>query len=309
MKIAVYGAGGIGGYFGGQLASAGADVHLIARGSHLAAIQEDGLHIESIHGDFHVNLPATDDPAEIGECDYVLVCVKSFDTEAIIEKLGPLLGSETAVISLQNGVDNERKLAAEIGEEHVMGGLAYIFSTISEPGHVQHADGPARIIFGEIDGTRSNRAERLRRLCKRADGMEGVHSADIWIDLWEKFMFICAQAGSTAAIRLPIDEIRDVDESWKLFCGLLEEARDVAVAEGVEVTDTALEEWIKFAKNLDEGTYSSLYHDMVNGNRMELEALHGTLVRKADEHDISVPWTRSVYAVLYPWAVRNAPDQ
>ena len=127
MKIAIYGAGGVGGYFGGRLAQAGGDVHLIARGDHLDAIQRDGLRVKSVHGDFDVDVPATDDPGEIGVCDYVLFTVKSFDTEDAAGELHSLLDDDTAVISLQNGLDNEEKLAAEIGREHVMGGVAYIF--------------------------------------------------------------------------------------------------------------------------------------------------------------------------------------
>lgn len=305
MKIAVYGAGGVGAYFGGRLAQAGADVHLIARGEHLEALKGNGLDVESIHGDFGVDLHATDDPTDIGECEYVLFCVKSFDTESAARDMEPLLGDETAVISLQNGVDNEEKLVSVIGREHVMGGIAYIFSTISEPGSIAHTDGPARIIYGELDGDRSDRAERFDDLCERADGMEGVLSDDIWTDIWNKYALISAVSGVTAAIRLPIGAIRDVDESRELFVDLLSEVQRVADAEGVEVTDEVLEEWIEFIGDLDRDTYSSLHYDMTNGKRMELEALQGTVVRKADEHGIDVPRSRTVYSILKPWAARN----
>jgi 2-dehydropantoate 2-reductase len=305
MRIAIYGAGGVGGYFGGRLAEAGADVHLIARGDHLNAIQNKGLNVESIHGDFDIDIHATDEPAEIGECDYVLICVKSYDTAQVAQQLDPLIGENTAVISLQNGVDNEETLATEIGRDHVMGGVVYIFSTISKPGKIEHIDGPARIIFGELDGKRSERAERFKQMCNRSDGVESILSVNIWSELWEKFMFICAQAGATAAIRLPIGEIRSTDESWALYCDLLEEVSDVAKADGIQLSDSTLNEWISFAQDLDDGTYSSLHYDMTNGKRMELEAFHGTVVRKADEHDVDVPRSRSVYAILRPWAVRN----
>lgn len=305
MKITVYGAGGVGAYFGGRLAQAGADVHLIARGNHLEALQEDGLEVESIHGDFSVDLPATYEPADIGESDVVLFCVKSFDTRSAARKLEPLLGDDTAVISLQNGVDNEEKLVDEIGREHVMGGVAYIFSTIGEPGVIEHTDGPARIIYGELDGSRSERVERFHELCEQANGMEGVLSEDIWTDLWNKYTFISAMSGVTAAIRLPIGNIREVDESWDLFRGILDEVKDVAAAEGVDVTEDVIADWIEFAQDLDHDTYSSLHYDMTNGKRMELGALQGTVVRKADEHDIAVPQSRAVYSILRPWAVKN----
>lgn len=305
MKIAVYGAGGVGAYFGGRLAQAGADVHLIARGEHLEALEEDGLDVESVHGDFSLDLPATSDPADVGECDVVLFCVKSFDTRTAAENIDPLLGDETAVLSLQNGVENEEHLADEIGESNVLGGVAYIFSTIGDPGTIEHTDGPARIIYGELDGTRSDRVERFHELCERAPGMEGVLSEDIWTELWNKFTFISAMSGATAAIRLPIGAIREVEDSWDFFVGLLEEVRDVAAAEGVHVDEDVVDEWIDFARDLDYDTHSSLHYDMTNGKRMELDALQGTVVRKADEHDAEVPRSRAVYSILRPWAAKN----
>ena len=134
MRIAVYGAGGVGGYFGGRLARAGAEVHFIARGAHLQALRERGLTVRSVRGDFEVQAPATDDPAEVGSCDFVLFCVKTFDTDAAAARLGPLIGAGTAVVSLQNGVENEEKLARAVGDDHVMGGAAFIFAEIAGPG-------------------------------------------------------------------------------------------------------------------------------------------------------------------------------
>ena len=161
MRVAVYGAGDVGACFGGRLARAGADVHLIARGDHLDALRGDGLRVESVDGDFSADLPATDDPADIGRCDVVLFSVKPLDTAAAAREFGPLLGDDTAVVSLQNGLDNEETLVAEIGQEHVMGGVAHIFSTIAEPSVVEHTGSPTSFTFGELDGTRSDRAERF----------------------------------------------------------------------------------------------------------------------------------------------------
>ncbi len=148
----MFGAGGVGGYFGGRLALAGEDVRFIARGSHLRALRERGLRVRSVRGDFEVSPFVSDDPKELGACDYVLLCVKSFDTVDAVGELGPLLGPGTAVVSLQNGVDNEETVAARIGWDHVMGGVAFIFSTIAEPGVIQDTGGPARIVIGEWDG-------------------------------------------------------------------------------------------------------------------------------------------------------------
>ena len=303
-SIAVFGAGGIGGYFGGRFAQAGADVLLIARGAHLTALRERGLRVESIHGDFEVDLSATDDPAEIGPVDYVLVTVKSFDTTATARALDPLLHDETAVISLQNGVDNEEKLAREIDAEHVLGGVAYIFSTIGDPGVIEHTSGPARIIFGELDGARSECAERFLELCTQAD-IDAELSTDIQRDMWEKFAFICAQSGMTAATRLPIGAIREVPESWVMFRELLEDVVAVAEAEGVDVSDDLIDRWLEFATDLDADSYSSLHYDMTHEKRMELKTFHGTIVRLADDYDLPVSMSRAVYSILRPWAVRN----
>lgn len=303
VKIAVYGAGGVGAYFGGRLAEAGADVHLIARGEHLDALRRDGLDVRSIHGDFHVDLPATDDPEEIGPCDFVLFCVKSFDTEAAAERTHALLGERTGVLSLQNGLDNEPTLKAELGREHVMGGVAYIFSTIAEPGAIAHTGGPARVVFGELDGRRTERGERLLDACERAD-IDAELSEAIHRELWRKAAFICAQAGTTAAVRLPIGEIRNTDSTWAMYRRLIEEVVAVGEASGIDL-DGVVDEWLSFAADLDEESYSSLHYDMTHGKRMELEALHGAVVRRADDHDVEVPTTEAIYAVLEPWARRN----
>lgn len=305
VTVAIYGAGGIGGYFGGRLAQAGADVHLIARGDHLNALHQDGLQVASIYGDFKVDLPVTEDPAEIGPCDYVLFTVKSFDTEAAARELHPLLHDDTAVISLQNGLDNEEKLVTEIGKEHVMGGLAYIFSTIAEPGVIEHTGGPTSITFGELDGARSDRAERLLEWCDRADGISAELSEAIQTDLWEKAAFICAQAGMTATVRLPVGEIRNQRESWDMYRRIVEEVIQVGRASGVELPDGAVTQWMEFAADLDADAYSSLHYDMIHDKPMELEGLHGAVVRRGQEYEIPVPMNEAVYAILQPWAQRN----
>lgn len=306
MKVAVYGAGGVGAYFGGRLAQADADVHLIARGDHLDALQRDGLRVESVSGDFSMELPATDDPADVGRCDVVLFTVKSFDTEAAAREVRPLLGDDTAVVSLQNGLDNETKLAAEIGREHVMGGVAYIFSTIAEPGVVEHTGGPTSFTYGDLDGARSDRATRFLEWCDRADGMDAELSESIQTDLWEKAAFICAQAGMTATVRLPLGEIRSHEESWEMYRRLIDEVCRVGRATGAELRDGTVSRWMDFADDLGADSYSSLHYDMTHEKPMELEALHGTVVRRGRENDVAVPMNEAVYAILQPWAQRNA---
>jgi 2-dehydropantoate 2-reductase len=304
MKLAVYGPGGIGGYFGGRMALAGADVHLIARGSHLEALQRRGLKVTSPNGDFEVNLPASGEPSDIGPCDYVLFCVKSFDTDDAASRLGPLIGDATAVISFQNGVDNEERIARAVGSGHVMGGAAYIFSRVVEPGVVAHTGGPARIVFGEMDGSISDRAKRFLDLCERAN-IDAALSDHMGRVLWDKFAFICAQAGMTAAVRLPIGEVRAVTESLAAFKRIVEEVCAVAAADGIELPADSPDRHARFAESLEPSGYSSLYDDLTNGRRMEVEALHGTIVRRARRHGIPVPVSETIYAILKPWAVHN----
>jgi 2-dehydropantoate 2-reductase len=304
MRIAVYGAGGVGGYFGGRLAQAGAEVYLIARGAHLQALQEHGLRVRSVKGDFTVRVPATDDPAEIGPCDHVLFCVKAFDTEPATARLGPLLGGDTAVVSLQNGVDNEEKLASAVGQDHVMGGAAFIFAGIAEPGVIVHTGGPTSITFGELDSQVTERAQRLLECCQRA-GFAAELSPSIRTVLWAKLAFICAQAGMTAAVRLPIGEIRTVDAAWAGFRRLVAEVAAVAEADGTPVPPAAQQRALAMAQGVEPGSFSSLHDDLVAGRRMELDALHGFVVRRAAERGVPVPMSEAVYAILKPWAVRN----
>jgi 2-dehydropantoate 2-reductase len=304
VRIAVVGVGGVGGYFGGRLARAGEEVHLIARGEHLEAIRRDGIRVRSVAGDFEVRAPATDDPAEIGPVDHVLFCVKSYDTEAVAPSLGPMLHDSTGVVSLQNGVDNEDILARHVGEQHVLGGVAFILSVIAEPGVVAQTGGPRRILVGEMDGSRSTRVEELVAACRAAQ-IDAEARTDIRVALWDKLAFICAQAGMTAAVRLPIGELREVPEAMEMFRRIVEEVRTVAAAEDVELEEGAMDRHDAFARSLEPGSFSSLHDDLVRGSRMELDALHGSVVRRAAAHGVPVPMCEGIYAILRPWAVHN----
>ncbi|MEF8857263.1 MAG: 2-dehydropantoate 2-reductase [Haloplanus sp.] len=305
MKFAVFGAGGVGGYVGARLADAGHEVQLIARGEHLDALQSSGLRVQSVAGGTTVDCPATDDPSEVGACDYVLFCVKSYDTREAAAKLEPLLGANTAVVSFQNGVDNEAWLAAEIGDDHVAGGVAYIFSTIKDPGVVEHTGGPARFVFGELDGERTPRIEALDDALSAAEGVEAVLAEDVRVELWRKFCLICAQAGMTATTRLPLGELRDTDASWTMYRRLMAEVSAVARAEGVDLPEAVVDEWSEFVQDLDPEMYSSLHYDLTHGKRLELDALHGSVVRHAADAGVDVPMNEAVNAILRPWADRT----
>jgi 2-dehydropantoate 2-reductase len=301
MKIAVVGSGGLGGYFGGRLAFAGEDVHFLARGAHLAALKQRGLRVESVLGDFALDAAdtqATADPASVGPSEIVLFTVKAYDTDTAARDILPsLIGPDTAVISLQNGIDNEEKLAAALGSKHVAGGAAYIFAGIAEPGVIRHTGGPARLVFGELDGRPSPRLERFQAACERA-GIKAEITADVQVALWTKYTFICAVAGLTAATRRPIGVIRETPAAWRLFRDILEEAAAVGRTEGVALPDDLVDRHLASALALAPGLYSSLHDDLVAGRRIELDATLGELVRRAARVEVRAPASSTLYAVI-----------
>jgi 2-dehydropantoate 2-reductase len=305
VRIGIVGAGGVGGFFGARLAQVGADVSLLARGAHLDAIRENGLVVRGAEGDVTVPIEATSDPREIGVCDAVLFCVKAYDAEAAVETLPPLVGADTGIVPLLNGIDHLDLIASAVGREHVLGGMAAVFSERTAPGVVVFSGGPDTITFGELDGSRTERAERLLGQC-RAAGIAEELSSDILSVMWRKLAFICAQAGLTAVTRLPLGEIRDTPAAVALYRSVLEEVLSVARAEGVSVREDTADQLLDFAGTLEPHVFSSLHDDLVAGRRMELEALHGAVVRHADRQGLAVPACATIYALLAPWAARNA---
>jgi 2-dehydropantoate 2-reductase len=305
MRIAVMGTGGIGGYFGARLVRAGETVGFVGRGAHLRAIERDGLAVRSIAGDFVVRAPASDDPRRIadlvGPVDLVLFCVKSYDTEAAAEALRPLLRPDTAVLTLQNGVVNVDTLAARLGAERVLGGLVYGFAVIEAPGVIRHTQG-GRIVLGELDGRPTPRVRAFVEAGGRA-GFPVEAAADIMRALWEKYLMIGALSGTTAMTRRPIGDIRACAESRRLYRMILDELAALAKAEGVTLAADAAERSQAAADALNADSYSSLYHDLVQGRRLELEALQGHAVRLGIRHDIPTPALFAVYAALRPAAL------
>lgn len=305
MRVAVFGAGGVGGYFGARLAASGTDVTFIARGTHLEAIRRRGLRVRAVDEDFTVRVAATDDPAEVGPVEHVLVSVKSYDTEDVGRRLAPLLLDDTAVVSLQNGIDNEEKLAALVGAEHVAGGVAYIFGHIAEPGVVQRTAKPRSLVFGELDGRSSERLERLQSACEAA-GFEATVSDHIQRALWDKATLVGPMAAVTAAARLPIASLLPVPESKELYLKLVSEFAAVARAEGVDLGDDVLERKLAFAEALGPDARNSLHNDLEAGRRLELDALVGAVLRRARRQSVHTPATEALYAVLRPWELRAA---
>lgn len=299
MKILVMGSGGVGGYFGAKLARAGEQVTFVARGSHLEAIRAQGLRIKSTaDGEFVATSDATEDPGTAGAVDLVLFCVKSFDTEAAARAIRPVVGPDTAVLSLQNGVDNEETVGAIVGPGHVLGGAAYVLATIEAPGVIAHSFG-GRIVFGELDGTDTPRAQRILEALKRA-AIPAECSPRIQRVLWEKYLFIAAQAGMTALTRCPIGVIRSIPETRRMYRLILEELAAVAKAAGVELSPQTVDDVMAAADGLSPTFTSSLHYDLTHGKRLELEALHGHAVRLGEKLGIPTPTLFSVYAALRP---------
>jgi 2-dehydropantoate 2-reductase len=299
MRIVVIGAGGVGGYFGARLARAGIDVTMLARGHHLAAIQRDGLRVRStIEGEYVAKPEAAPDLRGVPPADLVLLAVKAFDTETALESARPVVGTETPVLTLQNGIDGPERIEAALGPGHALGGAAYVFATIEAPGVIAHRFA-GRIVFGEMDGLTTPRAERVRDAFTRA-GVPVELTASIRRVLWEKYLFICAQAGMSALTRTSTGAMRTVPETWRMYRLLLEELAALGAASGAGLAVDIVERIMANAQELRPETTSSLHHDLLAGKRLELEALHGHAVRLGEQYGIPTPMLFAVYAGLKP---------
>jgi 2-dehydropantoate 2-reductase len=299
MRVLIVGAGGVGGFFGAKLARAGVPVTLLARGAHLAAIRKDGLRVRSaVDGESVAQVTAVGDVSGVPPVDAVLFCVKAFDTETAAAALRPVIGRDTAVISLQNGVDNEERIEAVLGPGHAVGGVAYVFASIESPGVIAHRFA-GHVVFGELDGRVSARLEALRAAFTQA-GVRAEVSGDIRRALWHKYVMISAQAGMTALGRAPIGVIRSVPESRLMYRRIAEELAALAKASGVDLGAEIVETVMKAADGLAAEAYSSLHHDLTQGRRLELETLHGHAVRLGERLGVPTPMVFAVYAALKP---------
>ena len=302
MRVTVMGSGGTGGYFGGLLARAGEDVTFIARGAHLSAIRARGLTVRSrLVGDFTVPARATDDPAESGRADLVLFCVKAYDTESAAERLRPAVGPDTVILPVQNGIDSAERIGRVVGSERVIGGLAGVSSVVEAPGVIEHRAGPDVIQLGELDGPPSARAERIADALRRA-GVKAQVRPDMRVALWEKFVLICGLSGLTALTRLPLGAALACPETRALFLQAMEETEAVGRAVGVPVPDGHAGRMMKFFEGSDPAIRGSLYYDLAAGRRLEIETLHGTVVRLGRERGVPTPASFAVYAALKPYA-------
>jgi len=299
MKIAVVGAGGVGGYFGGRLAEAGADVAFLARGAHLEAMRTRGLRILSPKGDLHLpRVSAAGSPAEIGPVDVVLFAVKLYDTESALALLPPLLAPNTAVVPLQNGVDSVATLTRAIGREHTAGGTCYVSAVIAEPGVIKHT-AMDQLLFGEIDGSRSPRLLALEDACRPAS-FQSTLSDDIALDIWSKFVRLSVMSGMTAVTRSPLGVIHRDPELLAMLQAAVREAMDVARAKGIAVAASTVADVAAAYRALPPQTKSSMLEDLERGRRLELPWLSGAVVRIGREVGVPTPTHAFINAVLQP---------
>ena len=303
IRVAVMGAGAVGSYLGSRLAAAQSEVHLVARGAHLAALREKGLTLITPDGVSTTSVWATDDPASIGPVDIVLFCVKSYDTEEAVAQLAPLVGPETAVISIQNGIENEAKIAAGIGAEHVLGAATYILAAIESPGVVR--SGSARIVIGELhQGPPSDRVNAIVERF-RAGGVDASATRDVRLAKWDKYVLLVAFSAVTATTQLTVGDIRGSAAASGMLRAIMTEAWSIGRALGVPLADDLVDRAHKLVLVQDDDEGTSLRHDLLTGHRMELDALQGTLRRLGRQTGIATPWTDAAYAILEPWAHRN----
>jgi 2-dehydropantoate 2-reductase len=318
MRFAILGSGAVGGYFGAKLARSGQDVTFIARGAHLEAIRSRGLAIQSAKlGDFVVRAPAESDTAKIGRVDVAIVSVKAYDNATALPMLKPLIGPETVVLTLQNGVDSVDDCAAIAGETHVLGGTTYVATALEGPGLIVQTGVHRSIIFGEVFGLSdvalaksrdrariTPRVQTIAELLAAAD-IEVTPVADARVPIWDKFVYLAAFAGFTGASRLAIGHIWKHPHVREMFYACCREIAAIAKAEGVTISPNRFETLEEYMTNIPPTTRSSLLIDLEQGKRIEVEALQGAAVRRANKHGVPVPIVSSLYALLKPW--ENGP--
>ena len=305
MKIAVMGAGAIGGYFGGRLAKAGFDVSFIARGAHLDVIRKNGLKVLSPLGDFTIH-PATvtDDPAEVGPVDVILFMVKNYDTLRAAEQIRPLVGPDTAIIPFQNGVEARAMLSNVLGARHVLGGVAFIPASIQEPGVIKHNAELAKLVFGEFDKQITPRALSFLDALEKA-GVTGEIPADISMVLWSKLMFLTSMSAINCITRQPAGLVQSDEETIALYMDAMHEVAAVAAAHGVFLGEEAITNNMALAQSFPPNNKTSMFQDLEAGRRLEIDYLSGAVVRLGREKGIETPIHRTAWVAIRPWV--NGP--
>jgi 2-dehydropantoate 2-reductase len=314
MRFAILGSGAVGGYFGAKLAKAGQDVTFIARGAHLEAIRSKGLEVRSAKlGDFTVTAAAESDTSRVGPVDVAVVSVKAYDNSTALPMLRPLIGSHTAVLTLQNGVDSVDDVAAIAGERHVLGGTTYVATALEGPGLIVQTGVHRSIIFGEVFGLPAEASAEVGdrgRITPRVQSIADVLAAadiqvtpvaDARVPIWDKFVYLVAFSGFTGAARLPIGFLWRYPHVQEMFYAASREIAAIAKAEGVTISANRFEVLKEYMENIPPTTRSSLLIDLEQGKRIEVEALQGAAVRRAAKHGVPVPIVSTLYALLKAW--------
>ena len=299
MKIVMMATGGVGGYYGARLAAGGHDVYFIARGAHLAALRTNGLKLISANGDLHLrSVHATDEPATVGPADIVIFAVKQYDTETAAKLVVPVIGEETAVISIQNGMDPREWLKSILGRDHVLGGTTYITGAkVISPGIITHTGTIARLVFGEYDGSVTMRSERFLDACKTA-GIDALFSADIGKEMWAKFALLSAFSGVSSVLRKAAGPIMSDPDTRKLLKDAIAETVAVAKAKGIDLGDDYVAKHGDFYGSIPPDTKSSMLMDLENGRRIELNWLSGAVAQFGDELGVPTPTHHAIYGAL-----------
>jgi 2-dehydropantoate 2-reductase len=298
LRIAIMGSGGVGGYFGARLVQGGADVHFIARESHLAAMRERGLAIEGGPQPVHLpNVSVTDEPKTIGPVDMVMFCVKLWDTEIAAQQILPLLQPATGVISFQNGVQKDDMLRPIVGDKALVGGVAYVGTAIGRPGVIAQTGSVERLVFGEYDGSRSTRVEAFYEACRRG-GINAEISDDIRRSIWEKYVSLVAMSGATTAMRQTIGPIRSHPLTRQFLLDLAREVVAVGRAHGVALPKDYAEQRMTFFDGWPPEMTTSMHHDLQHGRPLELPWLSGGVVDLGAAVGVPTPMNRAVRDVL-----------
>ncbi len=298
MRITVVGTGGVGGYFGARLAQVGYDVGFLARGQHLKAMRQHGLQVESELGDIHLGrVRASDDITALGPSDIVLLCVKLWDTATALRAIVPIMKPETAIISLQNGVEKEAMIREACGERAVIGGVCYIGSKIVSPGVIQHMGKIQRLIFGEFDGRPSARTQFFLEACQHS-GIDAEISRNITLAIWEKFVFLVGASATTTTMEVGIGAIRAHPATRLFLLDLMKEAVAVGRAYGVPLPENYAEDRLAFCDGVPAAMTSSMATDLEHGKPLEVQWLSGAVVKLGKARNIPTPLNRAVNDIL-----------
>jgi 2-dehydropantoate 2-reductase len=302
MKIAIFGTGGVGGYFGGRLAQIGEDVTFIARGEHLKAIKQNGLKVSSINGDFVIQPAQTTDSTEsVGEVDLIILATKAWQLDSAIEQIKPLIGENTTIVPLLNGMEHMEKLISAFGNKHVIGGLCRISSFVVGAGQINHVAVLPYIAYGELDNSKSDRVSAIHNMFSKLDNLTAEIPADINIAMWEKYVYISGTSGVGALSRVPIDEYREVPEYRNMLIQSMTETTKIARAHGVPLAENLVDEMMKRIDVSPKGMMASMQKDIMEGRPSELDAQIGGVIRMGKKFNIPTPMHEKIYATLLPF--------